>query len=102
MDAGSLYHSFMRGARHAAGSKPLDPRFTEHASPEIRKAYADGWEAGRKAMSAVSCTATELYGYKPSILRLQTTMTRTGRWQTRKPNSLEGWSDIILRKEKSK
>ena len=70
IDASNQYRSFLSGWRDGAASKPLDPKFMGHTNALIRGAYEDGYSYGRKALNDASEKASQVYGFKPNILRL--------------------------------
>lgn len=70
VDAANQYQSYMKGWRHAAATKAMDPVFTGHANKLIVEAYNLGYRDGGVAKQHAYETASALYGYEPSILRL--------------------------------
>lgn len=76
--AANQWHSYMRGWKHGAGVKAMDPTFTGHSDVALRAAYEKGYTEARAAYNAAGARASELYGYEPSILRLQTVEAEPG------------------------
>lgn len=70
VDAANQYQSYMRGWKHAASTKAMDPVFTEHSNELIVEAYNRGYSDGSAAKQRAYETASATYGYEPSILRL--------------------------------
>lgn len=70
IDAANQFHSFMKGWRAGAGSKAMDPKFTEHDNKLIVDAYNAGYKRGRVDMNIAAQSAAEAYGYTISYLRL--------------------------------
>jgi hypothetical protein len=65
-----LYFSYVAGWRDAAGTRSLDPKFSEHPTrPDIKAAYLEGFTDGKKANRAAREAAARVYNYKPTILR---------------------------------
>lgn len=66
---GELYQSYMRGWRDGATAKAKRREFIEHAKPEFRTTYEEGYEAGMNARGEAGKHASKTFGYTPSILR---------------------------------
>ena len=62
------FYAYMRGWVAGAACKVIDKNFENHK--ELAPIYKDGWAAGRVARQAASERATEISGYRPSVLRL--------------------------------
>lgn len=64
-----LYYNHMFGFFAGAGCKTIDKNRAEHADESMRKAYADGWKAGKEAIKREHEVVQKLYGYTASIIR---------------------------------
>lgn len=69
VEAANLYQSYMKGWRDGAAFKSLDENFRKHENASLREAYGRGYSDGRVAMNSASHSASERYGYSPTILR---------------------------------
>ena len=68
-----LFHTHMRAFKLGASTGAIGEwhqRAQNHEDIAIRKAWSDGYAAGREARSTAVEHASKLYDHKPSILRL--------------------------------
>lgn len=63
-----LYSLYMKGWRHGASAGFMDPILANHDNGEIRRAYDDGYQAGRLARERTAEVASKTYGH---VLRTQ-------------------------------
>lgn len=69
-----LFHTYLRAFKLGTSDGAIGEwhvKARDHADPAIRLAWADGWEAGQEARAGAVRHASEAYGYRPNILRIQ-------------------------------
>lgn len=67
-EAHEKYLVYMKGWRHGACHKPMDPTFLHHA--KYGSLYDEAYQTGQKARAEVSSKMAKRFGYTPTILRL--------------------------------
>ena len=68
---GNLWSAYVKGWSCGAKAAEPYPTLEHHAVAEIRAAHMRGYEAGRDARRIASQDAAMIYGYTPTILRVQ-------------------------------
>ncbi len=68
IDAAHNYYAWQKGWIDGAGFRGIDKKFADHET--LGFLYMEAWEAGREAYRLSMISASERFGYTPSVLRL--------------------------------
>ncbi len=65
-----LFYSYMKGWADGASHAGYRDDYVNHDNPDVARMYNDGYRVGRQAYRQAGVHASELTGFKPSIVRL--------------------------------